>query len=254
MKSNQLEPSLGRRLTTFVLAVGTAATVMGLSIPTEAWAADEHRTVPAFQAVALESSISVKVSLADKEMVRVTVPGSGDAAASGVETVVEDRQGVPTLVIRGPRGWTWGKRSQTQATVIVQGPQFKALSVAGSGDLEAQLSNQPALRASMAGSGDLRVHGITAHSVEVSVAGSGDVRIKGAAQNLSVNVAGSGDAWLQELEAEDVRVSVAGSGDARVNARQRLRVSVAGSGDVRWTGPAQDVTSKVVGSGSLKRL
>ncbi len=244
------KPSPGRRLITLLLSAGTAAVVLGSSIPTDAWAADETRAVSGFQAVALEGAFKVKVSLADKELVRVSTSGTGDAAST-VETVVEDRKGVPTLIIRGPRQWTWRK---TEATVTVQGPQFKALTVAGSGDLEAQLSSQPALLASVAGSGDLQVSGLTVHSLDVQVAGSGDVRVKGAAQNLSVNVAGSGNAWLQDLEAEDVRVSVAGSGDARVNARQRLRVSVAGSGDVRWTGPATEVTSKIVGSGSLKRL
>ncbi|MFM8590636.1 MAG: GIN domain-containing protein [Limnohabitans sp.] len=154
-------------------------------------------------------------------------------------------------MIRGPRSWSWRK---TQASITVHGPQFKALGVAGSGVLEASLSNQPSLLVMMAGSGDLRVHSVTAHQIEVNVAGSGDGRIKGAAQIVSVSVAGSGVAWLVERDAEGVRLSVAGSGDARVNARQRLRVSVAGSGDVRWTGPATDVTSKTVGSGSLKRL
>lgn len=250
MNESLSQASLSRRLGTLVLATLTATTIMGLSIPTDAWAADETRAVTGFQAVALEGAFKVKVSLADKEVVQVSTPGTSDAASS-VETVVEDRKGVPTLIIRGPRNWSWRK---TEATVTVQGPQFRALTVAGSGDLDAHLSNQPALMASVAGSGDLRVSGLTAHAVEVNVAGSGDVRIKGAAQNLSVSVAGSGDAWLQDLEAEDVRVSVAGSGDARVNARQRLRVSVAGSGDVRWTGPATDVTSKVVGSGALRRL
>lgn len=240
-----------RRRTLFMLATGAAATVMGLSIPQDARASDETRVLADFQAVALEGPFTVRVSLADRPRVRVSTPGPSDRAASWVETTVEDRNGIPTLVIRSPRSWIWRK---TQASITVHGPQFKALGVAGSGVLEASLSNQPSLLVMMAGSGDLRVHSVTAHQIEVNVAGSGDVRIKGAAQNLSVSVAGSGDAWLQELEAEDVRVSVAGSGDARVNARQRLRVSVAGSGDVRWTGPATDVTSKSVGSGSLKRL
>lgn len=241
----------GRRLIALRLATVTAAAVMGLWAPADAWADEEARSVSGFQAVALEGPFTVKVSLAEKELVRVSTPGHSDGAAALVETTVENRKGIPTLVIRGARSWSWRK---TQASITVAGPQFKALAVSGSGVLEASLSNQPSLLVQMAGSGDLRVHSVTTHQIEVNVAGSGDVRIKGAAQNLSVSVAGSGDAWLQELEAEDVRVSVAGSGDARVNARQRLRVSVAGSGDVRWTGPATEVTSKMVGSGSLKRL
>lgn len=240
-------PLLMRRLTMVVLAIGTAAAVTGLSIPTPAVAAEEARAVSGFQAVALEGSVTVKVELAEKESVRVSADGQG---ADTVETLVETRKGVPTLVIRHTGSWFSRK---ADAVVTVQGPAFKALGVAGSGRMEALLSNQPSLLLMMAGSGDLNVKGVTAHQIDVNVAGSGDVRVQGAAQNLSVNVAGSGDAWLEQLEAEDVRVSVAGSGDARVNARQRLQVSVAGSGDVRYTGPVKDVTTRVVGSGTVKR-
>lgn len=247
MNPSMRPSSLARRAFTWALATVTATTVLGLSVPTPAWAAEEVRAVSGFQAVALEGSVTVKVDLAEKESVRVNASGKG---AEQVETVLEQRKGVPTLVIRNSRSWLAGK---TDAVVTVQGPQFKALGVAGSGVLEAKLSNQPALLLLMAGSGDLRVQGLTAHQVDVNVAGSGDVRVQGAAQNLSVNVAGSGDAWLKDLEAEDVKVSIAGSGDARVNARQRLRVSVAGSGDVRYTGAAKDISTTVMGSGSVKR-
>ena len=229
------------------MAIGRAVIITGLSIPALAWAADEVRAVSGFQAVALESPVKVKVSLAEQERVQVSGPGKNHET---VETVIENRKGVPTLVIR-QKGW-WFQR-HADAVVTVQGPQFSALGVAGSGTLEALLSNQPSLLLQVAGSGDLNVKGLTAHSVEVNVAGSGDVRVQGAAQNLKVNLAGSGDAWLNDLQGEDVAVHVAGSGDARVHARQRLRVSVAGSGDVRYSGPARDISSSVVGSGTVKR-
>jgi len=225
----------------------TVALGTGLALPSAAWAAEEVRAVSGFQAVALEGSMTVKVARADSTQVQVS---GSDRAVALVETVVETRDGVPTLVIRSRQSW-FSKASD--AAVQVQSPQFQALSVAGSGTLQARLSNQPALRLAMAGSGELGVEGVTAHRIDVQVAGSGDVRVRGAAQNLTVSVAGSGDAWLGDLEAEDVRVSVAGSGDARVNARQRLRASVAGSGDVRYRGPARDVVITTTGSGSVTR-
>ncbi|MEY3286316.1 MAG: hypothetical protein RL500_1046 [Pseudomonadota bacterium] len=242
-----------RRLVTLAVAVGVGLALTGLSVPRAAWAAGQQRAVSGFQAVSLEGSFAVKVELAERESVRVT---GSDKAQESIETLVETRQGVPTLVLRQKSSWTtWpiGKREPPETVVFVQGPRFDSLTVAGSGDLDARLSNQPAIKLSVAGSGDLRLQGLTAHKVDVNVAGSGDVRVQGAAQNLTVSVAGSGDAWLRELEAEDVRVNVAGSGDARVNARQRLRVNVAGSGDVRYTGAAKDVSSSVMGSGTVKR-
>lgn len=247
MNTSIPQVSLYRRMCTLMLATLTATTVMGLSIPTEAWAVEETRALTGFQAVSVDGAMTVRVALAEQESVRVHPHG---ASAGLVETAIEQRRGLPTLVVRNTRPWPSKK---LDVVVTVQGPQFKALSVAGSGLLEAKLSNQPSLQLSVAGSGDLNVEGVVAQQVDVSVAGSGDVRVKGAAQNLSVSVTGSGDAWLRELEAEDVKVSVTGSGDARVNARQRLRVTVAGSGDVRYTGPASNVATVVTGSGTARR-
>jgi hypothetical protein len=246
-------PSRTRRLCTFAVSLAAAVLTTGLSIPTEAWAAEQNRAVAGFQAVALEGSATVKVSLAERESVRVS---GEESLLDQVETVLETRKGVPTLVVRNKSSWiSWsmGNKRHSPVVVTVQGPQFKALGVGGSGQLEAALSNQPSLLLMLAGSGDLTVKGLTAHQVDANVAGSGDVRVQGAAQNLSVNVAGSGDAWLKDLEAEDVRVSVAGSGDVRVQARQRLKVSIAGSGDVRYSGPAKDVSISTVGSGRVTR-
>lgn len=234
-----------------LLAVWFSVVLTGLSVPSAAWASppvDEPRAITGFEAVVLEGSARVRVELAERDSVRLS--GSAKAIES-TQTALETRDGVPTLVIRQTGSWWSGTKGDVQ--VAVQGPRFKALSVAGSGEIDARLSNQPALRLSVAGSGDLRVSGVTTHRAEVNVAGSGDVRVKGAAQTLTVSLAGSGDAWLQEFEAEDVRVSVAGSGDARVNARQRLRASVAGSGEVRYTGPAKDVSHSSAGSGRLVR-
>lgn len=238
-----------RMVATAITAVISLTVVLGtgLALPSAAWAGEEVRAVSGFQAVALEGAMTVKVARADSTQVQVS---GSDRALALVETMVETREGVPTLVVRSRRSWF----NQASDTVVqVQGPQFQALSVAGSGTLQVRLSNQPSLRLATAGSGELGVEGVTAHRIDVQVAGSGDVRVRGAAQNLTVSVAGSGDAWLGELEAEDVRVSVAGSGDARVNARQRLRASVAGSGDVRYRGPARDVVVTTTGSGTATR-
>jgi hypothetical protein len=245
-------PALFARALCILLAALVSLVLTGLSVPSAARAAptaEESRAVTGFEAVALEGTGRVRVELAERESVQLS--GSAKAIES-METLVENRNGVPTLVIRSKNRW-WSASNAADVQVAVQGPRFRALAVAGSGEIDARLSNQPALRLSMAGSGDLRVSGVTTHRAEVNVAGSGDVRVKGAAQTLTVSVAGSGDAWLQEFEAEDVRVSVAGSGDARVNARQRLRASVAGSGDVRYAGPAKDVSHSSVGSGRLVR-
>ena len=166
--SNPLERPV--RTLDMLLCVLLGVALASLGLPTDARAAEESRAVTGFDAVALEMSGDVKVTIAEGASVRVI--GTADALAS-TQTVVEDREGVPTLVIRSARsGWS---AFPAKVQVLVQGPRFKALSVAGSGDLEATLGNQPALRLAVAGVGDLRVRGVTTHRAEVSVAGSGRV-------------------------------------------------------------------------------
>ena len=101
---------------TFITAVigFTVALGAGLTLPSAAWAAEEVRAVASFQAVALEGSMTVKVARA--ENIKVQVFGS-ERAVGLVETVVEAREGVATLVVRSRRSW-FGRESD--AVVQVQ--------------------------------------------------------------------------------------------------------------------------------------
>jgi hypothetical protein len=89
-------------------------------------------------------------------------------------------------------------------------------------------------------------------SLAIDIAGRGDVRAQGRATRGKLSIAGSGDANQTALESSDVDVSIAGSGDASVFARQSLKVDNAGIGDVTYRGGASQVTSSIVGSGSVR--
>ena len=120
-----------------------------------------------------------------------------------------------------------------------------SISVAGSGDINAQAITCNSLKTSVAGSGDIHIKNITATDVEASIAGSGTIVLSGTAQDASYSISGSGDLFAEGLEAQKVNTSIAGSGDIKCFATKFLKVRTSGSGSVGYKGePQLDIPKK----------
>lgn len=208
----------------------------------------ESRAVSGFEAVTLETSFRVVARQAGSEAVQIR---ADDNLLPLIETVVESRGDLPTLVIRWKRGTYI--RNSGDIVVTVDAPRLRALSASGSGTIDAATLKSDRLRLVVSGSGDVRVQEALADDLEASIAGSGDVKAASKAARVRVSIAGSGDADLSGLNADEVKVSIAGSGDAQVTAQQALSVSIAGSGDVRYGGAVTAVKTSIVGSGDVRR-
>ena len=208
----------------------------------------ETRSVSGFEAVLLEASMKLVLRQGTQEALQIQ---ADDNLLPLIETVVETRGSLPTLVVRWKRNTSL--RSHQAIVVSVDAIRVRALSASGSGSIEAATLKTERLRLNVAGSGDVQVTDLTADDVDASIAGSGDVKAGGRAARLKVSIAGSGDADLANLSADDVKVSIAGSGDAKVSADQALSVSIAGSGDVRYGGKVTAVKTSIVGSGDVRR-
>jgi hypothetical protein len=100
------------------------------------------------------------------------------------------------------------------------------------------------------GSGDVDAEGVQADDLEVRSKGSADIGLEGTVRRLDLAIDGSGDADLSQLAAREAHVSVDGSGDADISAADRLGVDVQGSGDVRYHGDPV-VTQQSDGSGGI---
>jgi Putative auto-transporter adhesin, head GIN domain len=240
-------------LATFTALLGLQAATVAIALqPSAAHAATltEIRPASGFTAVRAEGSMTVNVVRGATDSVQVQGP---EAGVREVETVVETRDGAPTLIIRRRSAVGWMDGASARVTVSVQAAELKGVALAGSGDLNAEPGTVGSLRVTLSGSGDVRLSDVQAESLVLAVAGSGDLRATGRTARLKVSVAGSGDAWLRDLSAEDAEVSVAGSGDVRLQANRSLKASVAGSGDVRYTGKATDISSRTAGSGTIRR-
>ena len=208
--------------------------------------ASEPRTVGEFQAIVLKGSMDLVVKQGSQS---VQVQADDNLLAQ-VETAVENTSQGATLVVRVKRGESFSTRSKM--VVMVSVPKLTGVSAEGSGDIQVDAFNTPALKLTLSGSGNAKLQKLTTGDFGISISGSGDVSADGTAAKLKVSIAGSGDVRLADMNAEVVSVSIAGSGDAVVHANKTLEVSIAGSGDVSYTGnPA--VKSTVAGSGSVTR-
>jgi hypothetical protein len=220
-----------------------AATTTGSGEP-----AVQQRPVEDFEAIAVQGPMTLVVRQASRAAVEVR---ADDNLLPLIETFVETRRGLRTLVVRIVLGESVRPRSDMQ--VSVDALQLSALAIAGTGPVRVEALRTAALRLSIAGAADTRLQGLDAGALAVAVSGSGNVSAEGRTGTVDLRIAGSGDARLAALAADDVKVSIAGSGDAEVTANRQLSASVAGSGNVRWSGNATQVSSRVAGSGSVSK-
>lgn len=209
--------------------------------------ASETRTVGDFQAIKSAGSMDLVVKQGAQTSVQVS---ADDNLLPLLETVVEGSGDNATLHVRWKRGESIHSRGHVMISIVT--PKLSMVSAAGSGDIQVQAFQTPALQVAVAGSGNAKLDNLSTDDLGIRISGSGDVAGQGRAAKMKVSIAGSGSVKLSELKSEDVTVSIAGSGDAAVNAQKTLSVSIAGSGDVTYTGDAM-VKSTVAGSGSVKR-
>ena len=165
-----------------------------------------------------------------------------------VDALLMERDGMK-LTIRAPRRTSL--RPNRPLRLYVGVASLEAVSVAGSGQIEAEGIRGGAFDASVAGSGSIVLGDLDVNSVEVSVAGSGGVVMDGRADKLEISMAGSCNAHLDELVVNEADVSIAGSGNVFVNVNEHLSASIVGSGDVRYIGDPH-INRSVMGSGNVE--
>ena len=229
-------------ITRLAAPLALMATVVALA----AAAADrtEARAAAGFTRIGLAAPVKVDITQGDSE--GLVVEGD-EAALADLETVVE--QGALKIRTRSKRDVP----GMSKVRVHVSARAIEALSISGSGDINAPKLRCAQLKIAVSGSGDVRIADLDATTLDVSVAGSGDVMVGGKADAMSTSIAGSGDVKAGKLAARTAKVSIAGSGDVTIWAREQLSVSVVGSGDVRFYGDPE-VKRTVMGSGTVRRL
>ena len=126
-------------------------------------------------------------------------------------------------------------KNYDRLTIKITMPSFRALGIAGSGEIETN--------------GNFNRLG----NVNMSIAGSGDISVSGSAEDIQLEISGSGSIDVAGLTSTDSQVGISGSGDCQVNLGGKLDVSIAGSGSVRYKG-SPSVSSSIAGSGSVRSM
>ncbi len=144
-------------------------------------------------------------------------------------------------------------RPSQDIKVYVKSPNYKSVSLAGSGNMiaETKIISTEKIKLSIAGSGDIKFQELDAPQVDVNISGSGKAEGAGNTRDLDIDVAGSGNVMMEGLKAENAKISIAGSGNVWVYASMKLDVRVAGGGDIHYYGNPADIKSKMAGSGNL---
>lgn len=144
-------------------------------------------------------------------------------------------------------------RPKLDMKVYVTAPNFKLLSIAGSGNIiaETKITTTNTIDFSVAGSGNIKVPDVDAPNIIMRIAGSGNVNAGGQTKDVEYKIAGSGDIFCEGLKAENAKIKIAGSGDIKLYCSQNLDVNIAGGGDVHYFGNPVNVKQKIAGSGNL---
>lgn len=119
-----------------------------------------------------------------------------------------------------------------QTRIIVTAPNVRNFKLDGSGDLEIQDFDQPALN--------------------LTINGSGDVTAAGKVAVLSLAASGSGEAQLEDLNVKNADLMITGSGNAVVMAKDVVTIALSGSGDVSLQAQPTSLTASTSGSGKVQ--
>lgn len=173
------------------------------------------------------------------------------------EVVVEAQKNIIDLIKTEVKGGTWkigfekNVKKCKEVKVYITVPHLEGIHLSGSGDIQTEgtFGGLDDLAISVSGSGDIEAD-IEAQSITAKVSGSGDISLEGQTNQLSLQVSGSGDIECMDLAAQNCNVRVSGSGDCSVNAKESLEVRISGSGDVVYKG-RPNLKSKISGSGDL---
>jgi hypothetical protein len=144
-------------------------------------------------------------------------------------------------------------RSWKKVNYTVTYTALEAVSVSGSGKVQADELLSDHFKFHLSGSGSFATKQLTTADLEIHISGSADIELAGMAQSTEIRISGSGKVVAGDLVCQTSDVRISGSGNLTLNVTEKLDVSISGSGTVRYLGsPA--ISQSISGSGSVKQI
>ena len=208
----------------------------------------EERTTGSFKGVATGGPLNVKITMGNKESVRME--GDADAIA---DLVTEVKEGI--LIIRPRTKWNdWSRKYRNaDITVYIAAKKLSSLTMSGSGNMEVQNAiNSSDLVTTLSGSGSIKATANTRSFTGV-ISGSGNLSLSGKADGANLTVSGSGQFNGKNFSVSDLSVQISGSANVYINANQKIEAVISGSGNVYYSGNAT-VQKTTIGSGRVRKM
>jgi Putative auto-transporter adhesin, head GIN domain len=168
-----------------------------------------------------------------------------------IETSVENGK----LTIRSKKNVNL--KSTSKIIVRVSMTKINSLQLSGSGNINGSgaFTSDGKTDIGVSGSGNLKLDFDSFKDLDLSVSGSGNIDLKSSETNsISAKVSGSGNIDCSSISSKDVDAKLSGSGNIKVYANNSIDAKISGSGNVYYKGNAQNISSKVAGSGKVLKM
>lgn len=208
----------------------------------------ETREVGNFSSLATHGSMDVQINYGDSKT--IVIEGEENLLPY-IETSVQNGK----LSIKTKKNVNL--KSHSKIVVHVSMTKINSLQLSGSGNIKGSgaFSNDGKTDMGISGSGNLSLDFDSFKDLDLSVSGSGNIDLKGSATNsINAKISGSGNIDCSSISSKDVDAKLSGSGNIKVYANNSIEASISGSGNVYYKGNAQNISSKVVGSGKVLKM
>ncbi len=257
------------RLTVFVLALGligcvsescSAKTIRGSGNVVE-----EQRQVSDFSQVHLAGLGNLKIELGEEELLRIK-------AEENLLPYIETEVHGDTLRIELEDGINLDPNEPINYYVTAK--KLDAVSVSGSGSVEAPKLTADKFSMTLSGSADANIEGLVSDSLKIDISGTGDVVIEslstesvkaeisgsgnvsiegGTAGKQEIEISGTGKYEARNVESLQADVGVSGSASVFLRVSKHLKTDINGTGSVRYIGNP-GIDADVTGLGSVRQI
>ena len=143
--------------------------------------------------------------------------------------------------------------SNSRLTFYVSVDDLSGMSVAGSGEIQANGIETKHLEATIGGSGAIQIVDLTVGEVDAKIGGSGEINLTGDADVQDITISDAGKYLAGDLCSASVIVNIVGDGNATVCATETLDSTITNGGSVDYFGQPS-INSSGDGSGQLQSL
>ncbi len=208
----------------------------------------EAREVSNYTSLTSQGSMDVTIAYGNSNSIVVE---ADENLLSYIETTVENDK----LTIKSKKGVNL--KTNLKMVVRVSMTKINSLQQSGSGNIDGSgaFTSDGKTDIDVSGSGNLKLDFDSFKDLDLSVSGSGNVDLKsGNTNTLSAKISGSGNIDCSTVSSKDVDAKISGSGNIKVYASNSIDAKISGSGNVFYKGGAQNISSKIVGSGKVMKM